>query len=110
MTNERKEALRAYKGQATVRGIFSIRCNATGDVWIGSAANLGSARNAAWFLLRYGRQRNLPLQNAWNTHGEQSFQFSVVEELDADLPPLLIDNALKKQKGDWASRLGATAL
>jgi len=110
MTNERKEAIRAYKERTTPRGIFSIRCVATGDVWVGVAPNLDSARNSNWFTLRYGRHRNARLQAAWDTHGEQSFGFATVEELDKDTPALLVRDVLKKRKDAWVMRLGASAL
>ena len=110
MTNERKDAIRAYKERKTRRGVFSVRCAATGEVWVGSSPNLDSVQNSLWFTLRYGHHRNTRLQAAWNEHGEPSFQLATVEELDPETPALLVNDVLKQRKQDWIARLGAAAL
>ncbi len=110
MTNERKEAIRAYKERKTRRGIFSVRCEATGEVWVGSAPNLDTIQNRLWFFLRHGHHRNTRIQAAWDEHGEQSFQFATVEELDDDIPALVLNDTLKKRKSYWVTELGASPL
>lgn len=110
MTNERKDAVRAYKQRKTRRGIFSVRCAATGEVWVGSSPNLDSVQNSLWFTLRYGHHRNTRLQAAWNAHGASSFQLTTVQELDPEFPALLVYDALKQRKQEWIGRLGASTL
>lgn len=110
MTNPRKEAIRAYKERTVRRGIFSVRCAATGEVWVGASPNLDSVQNSVWFMLRHGQHRNARLQAAWNEHGEPSFQLATVEELDPETPALLLHDTLKQRKQDWIARLGAIAL
>lgn len=110
MSNERKEAIRAYKERKARRGIFTVRCVTTGEVWVGAAPNLDSVQNKIWFILRHGNHRNTQLQASWNEHGEPSFQCVTVEELDEDTPALLVNDVLKRRKQDWIGRLGASAL
>lgn len=110
MSSERKEAIRAYKERTTRRGIYSVRCTASGEVWVGAAPNLDSVQNKIWFMLRQGNHRNTRLQAAWNAHGEPAFQLQTEEELDPDLPPLLVNDELKKRKAHWVTQLGAEAL
>lgn len=110
MTAERKDAIRAYKERKVRRGVFSVRCAATGEVWVGSSPNLDSVQNSLWFTLRYGHHRNTRLQDAWNAHGEPSFQLATLEELDPELPSLLVHDTLKQRKQEWMTRLGASAL
>lgn len=110
MTNERKEAIRTYKERKTRRGIFSIRCTATGEVWVGAAPNLDSVQNSIWFRLRHGHHRDARLQAAWNAHGEPSLHLTTLEELDEDTPALLLYDVLKQRKQHWIADLGAFAL
>lgn len=110
MTDERREAKRAYKERTTPRGIFAVRCTATGEVWVGSAPNLDSVQNRIWFSLRHGHHPNTQMQAAWNAHGEGSFQFTTLDELDEDIAPLLVSDELKKRKRDWMARLTAPAV
>jgi len=60
-------------------GIYQIRCNTNGKIYIGSAVNM----LARWAyhrrsLLR-GVHKNQHLQQAWNKYGEENFEFTVLE-------------------------------
>lgn len=110
MTSARKEAIRDYKSHTSTRGIFAVRCAATGDVWVGSTPTLDTVQNKHWFMLRYGHHRNKRLQAVWNEHGEQSFRCETVEALDEDVPALLAPDLLKKRQQHWIEQLSATAL
>jgi hypothetical protein len=110
MTSERKEAIREYKRRKPSRGIFAVRCAATGEVWVDATPTLDTAQNRHWFSLRCGNHRNTRLQAAWHEHGEQAFQFEPVDELDEDFPELMVADELKKRKQHWIAQLHATAL
>ena len=109
MAADRKEAIKQYKSRAVERGIFAIRCTATGQVWVGSTPNLATI-NGLWFMLRQGNHRNAALQAAWNEHGEQSIVSETLETLDEDVPELAVRDLLKKRKQHWIEQLGAMAL
>jgi hypothetical protein len=109
-TIDRKTAIRAYKDRPTERGVFSFRCVATGEQWVGGSRDLHASRNSLPFTLRLGRHRAQTLQAAWNTHDESAFQFEVLQVLDPDTPALVLPEALKRAVDDWASKLGAQAL
>jgi hypothetical protein len=104
---DRKALIREYKERQTERGVFSVRCLPTGEVWVGSSRNLYASRNALLFTLRLGQHRESTLQTAWNTHGERAFQFDVLEVLDEDTPALLLTDRLKGARREWAERLHA---
>lgn len=106
----RKEAIRTYKRRTPPRGIFLLRCRPSGEVWVGSAPDLESVGNKLRFCLRYRHHRNAPLQAAWDAHGEDAFDFSTLEKLDEETPPILVNDELKKRKAAWIARLGASAL
>jgi hypothetical protein len=44
----RKDAIKEYKARAPNRGVFAIRCLASGGAWVGASLNLDASRNRAW--------------------------------------------------------------
>ena len=106
----KREAIKAYKARKPHRGIFAMRCQATGQTWVGSALNLDAARNGLWFGLRLGGQQDKSLQAAWNAHGEQAFSYEVLETLDEDVSVLIVRDILKEKKAHWSVQCGAPAL
>lgn len=99
---DRKAAIAEYKNRKPQRGIFAVRCTATGHSWVGSSPNLDAARNGTWFTLRLGSHRDAALQAEWKAHGETAFAYVVLEELDPDVLPMSVPDLLKQKKRDWA--------
>ncbi len=106
----RKEAVNAFKMRKTPRGVFAVRCAATGQAWVNSSMNLDAARNGIWFFLRNGYHQNKELQAEWNARGAEAFQFEVLEKLDDDVSPLALSDLLKEKKRHWTAQLGARNL
>ncbi len=109
-TSDRKAAIDQYKNRRPHRGVFAVRCTATGGVWVGASPNLEAARNSTWFTLRTGAHRDAALQAEWRAHGEESFRYEVLEELDPDILPMAVPDALKQKKREWAAKEGAPTL
>jgi hypothetical protein len=107
---DRKAAIDQYKNRKPHRGVFAVRCVATGHVWVGASPNLEAARNGAWFTLRAGSHRDAALQAEWREHGEEAFRYEILEELDEDVLPMTVPDLLKQKKHDWASTEGARIL
>lgn len=80
---ERKRAIREFKERKPSRGTFSVRCTASNHVWVGATNNLNAAKNSLWFSLGIGSHPVNSLQSEWNAHGEPSFQYEILEELEA---------------------------
>jgi len=110
MNASRKQAIREFKERKSLRGVFAVRCTATGQVWVGSSLNLGATQNGSWFALRHGCHLNRALQKEWNDHGEPAFQYEVLERLDEDLSAMAASDLLKEKKGQWVARFGAQPL
>ena len=72
---DKRAARREYKLKKTPKGIFAVRCKATGEVWVGASTHLDSQVNQIW----WGLHRNKPMQAAWNAHGEDAFAYEVLE-------------------------------
>lgn len=106
----RKEAIREYKERKIPKGVYAVRCRPTGALWIGASPNLGAARNSAWFQLRAGAHRDKALQEEWNAHGEEAFEFEVVETLADDTAEIGVRDALGEKKRKWAAARGGRML
>jgi group I intron endonuclease len=68
-------------------GVYRILCIPTSKFYIGGAVNLRDRWNRHRHALRHGRHVNCYLQQAWNKYGEESFEISVLEYVEA--PDLL---------------------
>lgn len=106
----RKEAIKEFKARKVPRGIYAVRCNATGRVWVTSSPNLSAAKNSLWFTLKNRSGMNRDLQAEWNTHGAEAFEYQVLEQLDDDVAPLALGDLLKERKLHWIAELSAQAL
>ncbi len=104
---DRKAVIREYKERPVSRGVFAVLSKASGTVWVDSYPNLTAAKNGLWFALRNGDHRDKELQAEWKQHGEDQFEFEILEELDPDLPQMAVQDELKARKAAWISRLGA---
>jgi hypothetical protein len=108
--DERKKAIEEYKTRTPRRGVFVVRCDSTNHAWVGASRDLDAARNGLWFMLRNGSSRNAELQAEWRAHGEPHFRFEVLEELDAEVSPMLVGDLLEEKKREHAGREHARTL
>ncbi|HEX5083660.1 MAG TPA: GIY-YIG nuclease family protein, partial [Blastocatellia bacterium] len=60
-------------------GVYQIRCNTNGKIYIGSAVNMPVRWAEHGRSLRQGVHRNKHLQKAWNKYGEENFEFTVLD-------------------------------
>jgi len=104
---QRKEVIRKFKEQKPPAGVFAVRCTATGRVWVGSSPNLTAAKNRFWFCLRNGSHLERTLQDEWSLHGEDAFQYEILETLKEDTLALAIKDLLQEKASHWMARLGA---
>jgi group I intron endonuclease len=65
-------------------GIYKVTCAASGEIYVGSAANLRKRWNHHLCHLRKGAHPNQKLQRAWDKYGEASFSCSVLEVCGRD--------------------------
>jgi hypothetical protein len=104
---DKREARRDYKAKKTPKGIFAIRCQPTGDVWVGASTHLDSQVNHVWFELRAGLHRNKEIQSVWNSQGEAALTYEILETLDDDVAPLLLKDLLAERQEHWRGALKA---
>jgi hypothetical protein len=111
VNTSRKAAIQAYKERKPPRGIFAIRCNTTGSVWVESALDLDAAENRTWFSLRHAdRQLDQSIAAEFQTQGRDAFTYEVLEKLDDDIAQMALKDLLKEKKLQWMAKLGAGKL
>jgi hypothetical protein len=111
MTSSRKAAIQAYKDRKAPRGIFAMRCRATGNVWVDAAMDLEAAQNRMWFSLRHGGAHvEKTIVQEFQNYGQELFAYEILEKFDDDISLLALKDLLKQRKLHWLSRLGAQKL
>ncbi len=104
----RRDAVRSFKERKVNAGVFAVRCQPTGEVWISASRNLDSQKTSLWFQLKMKGCYTRALQDAWNQHGEPAFAFEVLETVEDDeLSPMGLADRLKSLDAAWREKLGA---
>jgi hypothetical protein len=107
----RRQAVRDFKERKVLRGVFAVRCAATGQVWVGASRNLDQQQNAIWFGLKSGGYINRAVQAAWTAHGQAGLAFEVLETFDdEDMGPVGRADLAKARAACWREQLGAAKL
>ena len=104
-TEDRKAAIAAYKKRSAAAGIFAVRCQASGQVWVGQTLNLDTMQNRIWFSLRLGSHANAELQRAWTAHGEANFAYEPLQQLEDEELAYVRDKLLKEREIHWRATL-----
>ena len=105
----RKAAIAAYKEIKTPAGVFAVRCDVDGQVWVMESRHLDTHQTSLWFSLRMGSYPDRTLQAAWKAHGEVAFRFEVLQTLAEDVSPSMVRTELKILSRIWKDRLAAEA-
>jgi len=111
MVSSRKTAIQAYKKRKISRGVFAVRCLATGTVWVDHAMDLDAAEKRTSFVLPLGdRFLDQEIFAEFRAHGAESFRYEILEKFDEDLSPLALRDLLKQRKLHWLGQLNARSL
>jgi len=78
---DKKAATKEYKQTMQPMGIYQIKNLSTGKVLINSSKNLNGILNRSKFQLELGSYVNKELQEDYNSLGESSFSFDILDEL-----------------------------
>jgi group I intron endonuclease len=92
-------------------GIYKIINVINNKFYIGSAVNFSRRKARHFSELRHNKHNNRWLQASWNKHGEQSFVFAIVEEVQDKALLLEAENRwLKEHVGkDYCYNIGVDA-
>src|SRR4051812_5931491 len=109
--SSRREAVREFKERKVARGVFAVRCAASGQVWVGGSRNLDQQQNSIWFGLKNGGYINREVQAAWREHGAAALAFEVLELFDDEaMGPVGRADLMKARAAHWRAELGAAKL
>jgi hypothetical protein len=102
----RSMAKRMYKLKSPDMGIYQIRNKVNGRIYVGSAVNLEGTRNSRLFQLRMGKVVfSRELQKDLDIFGAESFEFTVLEVLDATRAAETGDRSLAALHLHWLEKL-----
>ena len=92
-------------------GIYKIINVVNNKFYIGSAVNFSRRKARHFSELRHNKHNNRWLQASWNKHGEKSFVFVIVEEVQDKALLLEVENKwLKEHVGkDYCYNIGVDA-
>lgn len=80
--NTKKELQTQYKNRTVIGGIYSIKCNGSGQVWLKSAKDLQGQKNRFVFFTSTNTCPEPGMRSDWEKYGASSFAFSVMEEIE----------------------------
>lgn len=104
---DRKKQLKfQYKETAIKAGVFQIKNNLNGKIYIKSTKNLKTMNGTKFSLENGGYITNRTLQHEWNQFGKEAFSFEVIEILkDSDEPYFNVKEALGELEEKWLENL-----
>jgi hypothetical protein len=80
---DKKKLKEEYKNVIPEKGIFAIKNNKNGRVFLGSSLNLNGIFPKYKFMLNMGDYRfNEELQKDWKKYGEDAFSYQILEKLE----------------------------
>lgn len=102
---DKKKIKEEYKNTIPPKGIYIIKNNKNGRVFLGSTLNLHGVLNRNRFILNMGSHKNERLQKDWKTFGEETFTLEIVETLKIhDDPKYNYDEDLKILEMIWTEK------
>tara|TARA_B100002003_G_scaffold207618_1_gene201924 strand:+ start:132 stop:467 length:336 start_codon:yes stop_codon:yes gene_type:complete len=104
---DRKAAMAAWKDGTRRAGVWLVRCEATGEAWVGAGRDLDAARNRFAFSMRQGSPLHPDMKPALTAHGGAAFAFEEVEVLPATVEEIALPRELKARRAAAAERLAA---
>jgi hypothetical protein len=102
--SKRKELIESYKQMDTMMGVYQIKNNVNGKVFVSSFANLKNKWLTIKMQLNMGRHPNSDLQKDWNELSEDAFSYSVLEDRkqEADMD---VKWELQQMEKAWLEKL-----
>ena len=107
MAIDRRQARREYKDTPRTMGVGCVRNTRSGQMLVVSGPDIPALLNRHRAQLRLQAHRNAELQRDWQAHGEQAFEFTVLDTLKPSTEPGYDPAAdLAALEDLWVERLG----
>ena len=78
----RKELKEEYKQMTFKMGVFQIKNNINGKIFIGSSLDLKAIWYAQKLQLDMGMHQNSELQKDWKEFGSENFSYEILDEIN----------------------------
>jgi DNA-binding HxlR family transcriptional regulator len=105
-SDQRRQIKRTVKQKAPTMGIYQIRCQANGRIYVGASRNLDGERNSRLFQLRMGKVVfSRELQGDLEQYGAEAFEFSVLAVLKPPEAGEDVARALAALECAWLEKL-----
>ncbi|WP_342045417.1 GIY-YIG nuclease family protein [Bacillus sp. OTU530] len=95
---DRKFEKSLYKQTHTQMGVYQIKNVENEKIFIGSSMDLAKIMNRHKFELKIKSHFNKRLQQDWDTFGEHSFSFEILETIKPEEETIIDVNSLHKYK------------
>ena len=92
-----------------MQGIYEIRNNLNGKVYVGSSIDIERRWTEHRRALRNGQHQNVHLQRSWAKYGEDAFVFSILELVESDTLVSTEQRYLDDYFGDDCYNMGQSA-
>lgn len=87
MDRQRKKELQAaYRERRPEMGVIALRCEATGETFLGISQDIHAGFNSIRMKLESGYHPNRHLLELWKQYGQENFTFTVEKTLKYDDP------------------------
>src|ERR1043165_6048519 len=83
MEKKQRDLKKEYRQNPPKRGVYQVRNEQNGKIFIGSALNVVGAINSSRVQLKAGSHPNRKLQTEWREFGADAFTFEILDELSA---------------------------
>ncbi|MHB9155979.1 MAG: GIY-YIG nuclease family protein [Endomicrobiales bacterium] len=102
---DKKQLKEEYRSRVAEKGVFAIRNNGNGKVFLGGTMNLYNIAERSKFRLNTGSHQSEELQKDWKALGEAAFTIEILETLPLREDPLYdYDEDLKILEMIWVER------
>ncbi|RYD05881.1 hypothetical protein N752_08275 [Desulforamulus aquiferis] len=104
--SNRRELILNYKQSTRPMGVYQIKNQKTGKIFIGGSLNLPGSFNSHRFQLNYRVHRNIKLQEDWHLFGQDAFTFDILETINPEeIAKEQWRDAVSKLEEEWLAKL-----
>ncbi len=96
----------AFEGFNPRAGVYSISCRRTGKAYVGCTDHLVGALDSHRVQLSNNLHPNQAMQADWDTHGAESFDFAVHDEIPPEDCGDMLSGDLEELRDLWVDQLG----
>jgi hypothetical protein len=79
--NTKKQLKEQYKNREVIGGVYGVKCEGNGRMWIKSTKNMTGQKNRLAFSIAANSCPEPGMLAEWNQYGAKSFSFVILEQI-----------------------------